>query len=108
MPRSVETGRMEAAAASAPKAILREETSPHPPSEPTTINGHPIDGVVRCACCRRFPLVGERVTRHVVRKGDGWACASCESAGRGERLGAVAEVDRVRSIGGANNVRRAA
>ena len=69
---------------------------------------HPIDGVVRCACCGRFPLVGERVTRHVGRKGDDWACASCESDGRGSRLGAVAASDRVRSIGGANNVRRAA
>jgi hypothetical protein len=69
---------------------------------------HPIDGVVRCACCGRFPLVGERVTRHVGRKGDDWACASCESDGRSSRLGAVAASDRVRSLGGANNVRRAA
>jgi hypothetical protein len=69
---------------------------------------HPIDGVVRCACCGRFPLVGERVTLHVGRKGDDWACATCESDGRGERLGAVTASDRVRSIGGANNVRRAA
>ncbi len=72
------------------------------------VDEHPIDGVVCCACCGRFPLVGERVTRHVGRKGDDWACASCESDGRGERLGAVAASDRVRSLGGANNVRRAA
>jgi len=69
---------------------------------------HPIDGVVRCAVCERFPLVGERVTRHG-GSGDGeWACETCESSGRSARLGAVSGSDRVRSIGGAANVHRAA
>ena len=69
---------------------------------------HPIGGVVRCACCGRFPLVGEEVTRHISRSGREWACQSCESAGRGASLGAITDSDRVRSLGGASNVRRAA
>ncbi|MFN8113050.1 MAG: hypothetical protein U0R51_07600 [Solirubrobacterales bacterium] len=69
---------------------------------------HPIDGVVRCAVCKRFPLVGEQVTRHEGH-GDGeWACETCESSGRSARLGAATRSDRVRSIGGAANVHRAA
>ena len=69
---------------------------------------HPIDGVVRCAVCKRFPLVGEQVTRHEGRRDGDWACETCESSGRGARLGAVTGSDRVRSIGGAANVHRAA
>jgi hypothetical protein len=69
---------------------------------------HPIDGVVRCAVCERFPLVGEQVIRHGGR-GDGeWACETCERSGRSARLGTVTGSDRVRSIGGAANVHRAA
>jgi hypothetical protein len=69
---------------------------------------HPIDGVVRCAVCRRYPLVGEQVIHHAAG-GDGeWACETCESAGRSSRLGAVIGIDRVRSVGGAANVHRAA
>jgi hypothetical protein len=67
---------------------------------------HPIDGIVSCACCSRFPLVGERVTRHEGKRA-GWVCAGCEAAGRGERLGPSGSTDRVRSLGGARNVRRA-
>jgi hypothetical protein len=69
---------------------------------------HPIGGAVRCACCGRYPLVGEHVTRHVSRSSREWACESCESAGRGARLGAITDSDRVRSLGGARNVTRAA
>jgi hypothetical protein len=69
---------------------------------------HPIDGAVRCACCGRFPLVGEHVTRHINRSRREWACDSCEGSGRGARLGAVTDSDRVRSLGGAANVRTAA
>ena len=65
---------------------------------------HPIDGTVSCGCCGRFPLVGERVTRHVNRRGREWACESCEASGRGARLGAITDSDRVRSLGGAANV----
>ena len=71
-------------------------------------DGHPIDGVVRCAVCGRFPLVGEQVTRHEGRGQGDWACETCESSGRSARLGAVTRSDRVRSIGGAANVHRAA
>jgi hypothetical protein len=69
---------------------------------------HPIDGDVRCAVCERFPLVGEQVTRHEGRGQGGWACETCESSGRSARLGTVTRNDRVRSIGGAANVHRAA
>ena len=67
----------------------------------------PIDGVVSCACCSRFPLVGERVTRHDGRGAGGWVCASCEAAGRGDRLGPSGSCDRIRTHAGAANVRRA-
>ena len=87
---------------------MRDESAPIVEAIPQVPAEHPIDGVVSCASCGRFPLVGEQVTRHIGRKGDGWACASCESDGRGMRLGEVAESDRVRSLGGASNVRRAA
>jgi hypothetical protein len=77
-----------------------------------TVNGpddsetaHPIDGVARCRCCSRFPLVGEIVVRHRGRNGTGWACESCERQGRGAQLGPVVETERIRSLGGAMNVR---
>lgn len=70
-----------------------------------------IDGVVSCASCGRFPLVGEQVTSHL---GGGrlggkrvWACQTCESDGRAERFGSVTEIDRVRTLSGLTNVRRA-
>lgn len=68
----------------------------------------PIDGVARCSCCQRFPLVGEHVVHHVGRKRSGWVCERCEAAGRGDAIGAPGERLRIRSIGGALNVRRAA
>lgn len=73
---------------------------------------HPIDGVVHCECCGRFPLVGELVTEHAGAKRNGddriWACPTCESDGRATRLGPATGGDRVRTLGGAANVRRAA
>jgi hypothetical protein len=69
---------------------------------------HPIGGVVSCAVCGRYPLVGEQVTRHISRQGREWACESCEGSGRGARLGAITDSDRVRSVGGAATVRTAA
>lgn len=89
--------------------LMREGTPSGPPSAaPGPRPQHPIDGVVRCGCCGRYPLVGERVTLHAGRRGEGWACASCEGEGRGERLGSVGETIRVRSLGGAANVHRSA
>lgn len=69
-----------------------------------------IDGVAQCSCCHRYPLVGEQVVRHsgAGRRADGWACERCERAGRARRLGPVAAIARVRSFGGALNVRRLA
>ena len=101
---------MEAAAARG-AALARERPTRAGAStapDPRDAAAHPIDGVVLCSCCGRFPLVGERVTRRATHAGEAWACDSCERSGRGERLGTVVESDRVRSLGGAANVRRAA
>jgi hypothetical protein len=81
---------------------------PAPASDPAPPAERPIDGAVSCAACGRFPLVGERVTLHAGSGRAEWACEPCEGAGRGEPLGAVRGRDRVRSVGGAANVRRAA
>jgi hypothetical protein len=100
---------MEAATAPGEPPLTRDGGVPAAPARAAseTVAGHPIDGVARCACCSRFPLVGERVVRHVGRSESGWVCDGCERAGRGSRIGPVAESDRVRSLGGAMNVRRA-
>lgn len=88
--------------------LIREGSPGGPPeAAPEPQPQRPIDGVVRCGCCGRYPLVGERVTRHAGRRGEGWACAPCESDGRADRLGAPQDEDRVRSLGGAANVHRA-
>lgn len=68
----------------------------------------PIDGTARCAVCGRFPLVGERVTLHSGRGEPEWSCETCESSGRSNELGPIRGSDRVRSVGGARNVHRAA
>lgn len=73
---------------------------------PLAARSHPIDGVVACVCCHRFPLIGEQVAHHIGHKRSGWVCATCESQGRGARLGGIDRIDRVRSLGGAMNVRR--
>ena len=101
---------MEAATASGNPPLGRDgaiaATSP-PSASRLDAESPPIDGVARCECCARFPLVGERVNRHAGAKGAGWVCSSCESAGRGERLGAITSSARIHSLGGATNVRRA-
>jgi hypothetical protein len=98
---------MEAATASGAGLLNRDGANPIAPAA----HGHAreaIDGVTRCNCCGRYPLVGEHVVRHSAegRRAEGWACDSCEEAGRTGRLGPVALVTRVRSFGGAMNVRR--
>lgn len=88
---------------------MREGSPGGPPTAaPGPLPQRPIDGVVRCGCCHRFPLVGEQVVRHAGRRGEEWACASCETDGRGKRLGPVTDSDRVRSLGGAATVHRTA
>jgi hypothetical protein len=88
--------------------LIREGSPGGPPeAAPEPQPQHPIDGVVRCGSCGRYPLVGEQVTRHVSRRGEDWACANCESDGRARRLGDALDADRVRSLGGAANVHRA-
>lgn len=101
---------MEAATTSGGSLLTRDGAVPVAPalSAPSPgAAGEPIDGVARCGCCERFPLVGEQVTLHSGRKGSGWVCDSCEATGRGDRLGKATSKARIRSIGGALNVRRA-
>lgn len=107
---------MEAATATGSGLLPRDGSIPATASISTSPDGarEAIDGVVRCACCDRFPLLGELVIRHEGPQGrrgrkpsnGGWVCACCERSGRGEPLGAVAGSSRVRSLGGAMNVRR--
>jgi hypothetical protein len=98
---------MEAATASGVGLLNRDGANPIAP----TARSHAreaIDGVAQCSCCHRYPLVGEQVVRHAAegRRTDGWVCERCERAGRARRLGPVALITRVRSFGGAMNVRR--
>jgi hypothetical protein len=76
--------------------------------DPEAATTDPIDGVVRCCCCGRFPLLGERIVHHQGPERSGWVCATCESEGRCDDLGPVDRSARVRSLGGAMNVRRIA
>lgn len=100
---------MEAATADTTGSLLTRDGAVLAAPAPTQIGSkQPIDGVTQCACCSRFPLVGELVTRHSAGEAGGWACSSCERAGRADRLGPASGSDRVRTLGGAMNVRRAA
>lgn len=102
---------MEAATTTGSPLLTRDGAVPVAPALSETIPSEasqPIDGVARCSCCERFPLVGEKVTFHVGRKHRGWVCERCEAAGRGEAIGAATATARIRSFGGAMNVRRAA
>jgi hypothetical protein len=98
---------MEAATASGTRLLNRDGANPIAP----TVQAHAreaLDGVAQCNCCRRYPLVGEQVVRHAAegRRAGGWVCERCEQDGRARRLGPVTLIARVRSFGGAMNVRR--
>lgn len=99
---------MEAATASSAGLLSRDGAFPIAPAVHDLQAGEPIDGVARCACCHRYPLVGEQVVRHEAkgRRAEGWACTDCEDAGRATRLGPAVSATRVRTFGGALNVRR--
>jgi hypothetical protein len=99
---------MEAATASGAGLLSRDGAFPIAPAVHESPAGEPIDGVARCACCHRYPLVGEQVVRHAAkgRRAEGWACSSCEETGRAARLGPALTAARVRTFGGALNVRR--
>ena len=99
---------MEAATASGAGLLSRDGAFPIAPAVHDSPAAEPIDGVARCSCCHRYPLVGEQVVRHAAqgRKAEGWACSSCEDAGRAGRLGPAVSACRVRTFGGALNVRR--
>ena len=99
---------MEAATASGAGLLSRDGAFPIAPAVHDSPAGEPIDGVARCACCDRYPLVGEQVVRHAAkrRQAEGWACTDCEDSGRASRLGPATRVARVRTFGGALNVRR--
>jgi hypothetical protein len=100
---------MEAATSADSPLLSRDGALPMAPAAPGAGEGRndPIDGVALCCCCGRFPLVGEHVVRRDGRKRGGWVCERCENIGAGERIGAATERARVRSLGGAMNVRRA-
>lgn len=100
---------MEASTTAQPDLLTRDGALPVAPPTPDPAAGNGpdvIDGVVPCACCGRFPLVGERVTHHRGRRRSGWVCDRCEAGGRGRRIGPADAATRVRSLGGAMNVRR--
>ena len=67
-----------------------------------------IAGAARCGCCSRVPLVGENVTLRRHRGVMAWVCEPCGLTRRRGRRGVALRSDRVRSFGGALNVRRAA
>jgi hypothetical protein len=107
---------MEAATAKDAGLLTRDGALPVAPSVPSAnpdrasgAGREAIDGVTSCACCGRHPLVGEQVIHHAAigRKPTAWVCEACESAGRARRLGPPDGRVRVRSFGGAMNVRRA-
>lgn len=98
---------MEAATTPGSGLLPRDGSVPAVPSRPGEAGAREaIDGVVTCSCCGRFPLLGELVIRHEGRRRAGWVCQCCEDAGRARRLGAITGRARVRSLGGAMNVRR--
>jgi hypothetical protein len=66
-----------------------------------------IAGAVHCGCCSRAPLVGETVSLRVRGNTSRWVCEVCEHARRWRPLGRELRRERVRSVGGALNVRRA-
>jgi hypothetical protein len=103
---------MEAATAKNAGLLTRDGALPvAPPARERNgaTGSEPIDGVTSCACCGRHPLVGEQVVHHAARgrKPTAWVCEGCEAAGRAKRLGPADGRVRVRSFGGAMNVRRA-
>ena len=99
---------MEAATASGAGLLTRDGAFPIAPAPGHSHGGEAIDGVARCSCCHRYPLVGEQVVRHAAagKSPEGWVCDGCESGGRARRLGPVSGHARVRTFGGAMNVRR--
>lgn len=102
---------MEAATAPGSGLLTRDGAipaiapAPRPPAQP---QAEPIDGVAQCLACERFPLVGENVYRHESSGGrtGGWICESCEEHGAGAGAGPASARMRVRTLGGAMNVRR--
>ena len=103
---------MEAATSKTAGLLTRDGAIPAAPSGPAArsagASGDAIDGVTTCACCGRHPLVGEQVVHHAARgrKPTAWVCEGCELAGRAARFGPADGRVRVRSFGGAMNVRR--
>lgn len=102
---------MEAAAARHSAPLARDGDVPATPALRAGLidpSAEPIDGVLRCSCCERFPLLGEHVVHRHGGGRAGWVCTGCEAEGRGEALGPAVRTARIRSLGGAMNVRRVA
>lgn len=105
---------MEAASLRNARTLVRDGDVPATPTQPGAADaagapGVAISGVVACACCRRAPLVGETVTLRGRGPRLAWVCTMCEGTRRrkARRLGPAERTERVRSLGGAMNVRRA-
>ena len=76
----------------------------HPALQPSARAGD-----VRCACCKRTPLVGEKAILHSRSGRLAWACELCErSIRRVAPLGEVLDRVRVRPSIAASELHRAA
>ena len=92
-------------------SLVRDGEIPAAPSHgyssPASAQIGPIAGAVSCSCCSRVLLVGETVTAREHRGSAIWVCAPCSRSRRRARRGRELRSDRIRSFGGALNVRRA-
>ncbi|MGI9557600.1 MAG: hypothetical protein ACR2N5_06635 [Solirubrobacterales bacterium] len=102
---------MEAASASA-GPLIRDGEIPAAPRLPQaaapSASAIAIAGAVRCSSCARVPLIGEVVGIRRHRAETRWVCEPCARSSRKARKGDELGTQRVRSFGGALNVRRAA
>lgn len=59
------------------RPVLVPDPDPIAPEPPVARAGE-----VRCACCKRTPLVGEKAILHVRAAERSWACELCERSAR--------------------------
>lgn len=106
---------MEAASSTSQPLLARDGGAPIAPAgpEPTVEHlGVPISGACECSACKRTLLIGEAafIHRKVARNNEvlseAWICELCEHKRVARRAGRAVRRERVRSLGGAMNVRR--
>jgi hypothetical protein len=66
-----------------------------------------VDEFTRCCACSRTPLVGEEITVMRIGRRESAVCDLCLDRPRAAALGEAIRRERVRSVAGAANVRRA-